>query len=401
MKKSKKKTNQLGSFIEVFFVFLKLGFTSFGGPIAHLSYFRKELVEKRKWVKEEQFGQILAICQFLPGPASSQLGFALGLLRAGWLGAMSAFIAFTLPSAFLLIGFAYLLPHLSNPLGEAVIHGLKIVAFSVVAEAIWGMSKKLSPDTQRKSIAVISACLLLLIDSSWAQIVVLIGGAIAGLILCNETKLQANTSINLHYSSKVASLLFIIFVTLLVFFSFHIDSNPILSIAQAFYNAGAWVFGGGHVVLPLLEDSLVANGTISQESFLAGYGASQVIPGPMFAFAAYLGAIITTGFPIWVGAFVALAFMFIPGFLLISAALPFWKTISHRPKATQIIAGINAAVLGILGAALYDPIFTSSIQSNADIAIGIIGISLLSFWKKSPIIVVIWCVSTSVVIRFI
>lgn len=394
MSKAESK-NQPGRLIEVFFTFLKLGFTSFGGPVAHLSYFRKELIEKRKWFSEAQFSQILAICQFLPGPASSQLGFALGLLRAGWLGAISAFLAFTLPSAFALIGFASILPHLSNDLGETIIHGLKIVAFAVVADAIWGMSKKLTPDIQRKSIAVISTCSILLIDSPMTQIAVLIGGAITGLKLCNQKKLQTTTPIQVNYPQKTVTVLFSIFLLLLILFTLPFNSNPMLQIAQSFYNAGAWVFGGGHVVLPLLEDSLVTGGFITKESFLAGYGASQAIPGPMFAFSAYLGALIPTGLSPWLGAFTALSFMFLPGFLLISAALPVWQKISERPKATQIIAGINASVLGILGAALYDPIFTSSIQSNIDLAIGIIGFSMLAFWRKSPILVVLWCVGAS------
>jgi chromate transporter len=390
---------QTGSFLEVFITFLKLGLTSFGGPVAHLSYFRKELIEKRKWISEEQFSQVLAICQFLPGPASSQMGFALGLLRAGWLGALSAFVAFTLPSALLLIGFAALLPYLSNPVGSAAIHGLKIVAFAVVADAVLGMSKKLTPDTQRKSIAVISTCFIFSIDSSWAQIIVLGCAALAGLWLSPKNTPATTLNIPVHYSAKTATVLATVFVLLLTLFSFHLELNPLFKLTEAFYNAGAWVFGGGHVVLPLLEDSLVASELVSKENFLAGYGASQAIPGPMFAFAAYLGALIPTQYPSWVGAISALLFMFIPGFLLISAALPLWQGIAKHPKASQAIAGINAAVVGILGAALYDPIFTSSIQSNVDIAIGIMAFALLSFWKKSPLVVVLWCVSSSVLIR--
>lgn len=386
------KADSKNHFVEVFLTFLKLGLTSFGGPVAHIGYFRKELVEKRGWIGENQFGQLLAICQFLPGPASSQLGFSLGLLRAGWPGALSAFLAFTLPSAVLLLVFASALPYLSNEVGTAAIHGLKLVACAVVADAVLGMSKKLCPDIQRQSIAIIAVASLLILASTWAQIVVVIAGAIAGIYFCKETADQDQELIKVNYGKRVGIAVFVIFATLLFGLPFIAGQSTLHGIGNAFYNAGALVFGGGHVVLPLLEESVVSTGWISNESFLAGYGASQAIPGPMFAFSAYLGAIIPTDQASWIGASIALIFMFLPGFLLVIAALPLWQSIAHNPTAKNAIAGVNAAVVGLLAAALYDPIMTSGITSGTDLAIALIGFGMLAVWKLSPLYVVLWCV---------
>lgn len=386
-----------GSPAEVFTAFLKLGLTSFGGPIAHLGYYHKELVERRKWVSESQFSQLLAICQFLPGPASSQLGFSLGLARAGWLGALAAFIAFTLPSALLLIGFASVLPALSGPVGEATIHGLKIVAFGVVADAVVGMFKKLCPDIQRATIAVLSAAVLLLVANTWIQLLVVICGAVAGVYGCKGGTTQIATQIPIHYSRKLGGILLFVFFGLLVGLPLFATPNAsLISMADAFYRAGALVFGGGHVVLPLLEDSVVSSGWISSETFLAGYGASQAIPGPIFAFSAYLGSFIPTGYNEFIGATVALLFMFIPGFLLVGGVLPFWRAISHNSSVINAVAGVNAAVVGLLAAALYDPIFTSAIENVADLAIGMVAFAMLAVWRLSAIAVVIWSVSASI-----
>ncbi len=383
----------------VFKTFLTLGLTSFGGPIAHLAYFRKELVEKQHWVSEHQFGQLLAICQFLPGPASSQLGFVLGMLRAGWLGALAAFVAFTLPSALLLIGFAYLLPTLSSHLSEAIIHGLKLVAFAVVADAVWSMSKKLCPDISRRLIAVMALIAMIFTDAAWSQILVVLGGACLGLLLCRTAATEAQTLIVLPYGKKLSAILLTLFFVLLTL-ALIVPQSGLQAIAQAFYRAGALVFGGGHVVLPLLEDTVVNTGWLSSERFLAGYGASQAIPGPMFAFSAYLGAIIPTSGQIsWAGASTALIFMFLPGFLLVTSVLPIWQSIANNPKATHAIAGINAAVVGLLAAALYHPIFTTSIASLSDLAIALTGLSLLRIWRLSPVIVVIGCVAASLLLQ--
>ena len=390
-----------GSVAEVFKTFLKLGFTSFGGPIAHIGYFRQELIEKKQWVNEHQFSQLLAICQFLPGPASSQLGFALGLLRAGWLGALAAFLAFTLPSALLLVSFASVLPLLSNPIGTAIIHGLKLVAVAVVADAVYGMSKKLCPDIQRRMIAIVAAGALLLISAAWAQVMIIVAGAIAGTFFCRASVAAVKNNIQIVYSKKLGLILLAIFLLLLLVSVLVSEQSGFIAIGQAFYRAGALVFGGGHVVLPLLEDAVVNTGWVSNENFLAGYGASQAIPGPMFAFSAYLGSIIPAAIiPAsdqisWLGALVALVFMFLPGFLLIAAVLPMWQTIANNPTATNAITGINAVVVGILGAALYDPIFTSSVNSIYDLAISIIALSMLIMWRISPLLTVIWCVIAS------
>jgi len=385
--------------IDIFNTFLKLGLTSFGGPIAHIGYFRKELIEKQQWVNEQQFSQLLAICQFLPGPASSQLGFSLGLLRAGWLGAFAAFLAFTLPSALLLISFAALLPWLSSAIGIAIIHGLKLVAVAVVADAVLDMSKKLCPDTTRRLIALLAAGALLFFSTAWLQLIIILAGAVAGIIFCSAPNNATQHTLQVPYSKKMGGILFAVFLLLLLIALTPLHDG-IAGIGQAFYRAGALVFGGGHVVLPLLEDVTVNTGWVSSESFLAGYGASQAIPGPMFAFSAYLGAVIPNHATInWANASIALAFIF--GFLLVTAALPLWQSIASRPLAGRAIAGVNATVVGILLAALYDPIFTSSAATVTDIGIIAIGLAMLLIWQRSPLLVVIWCVTASVLLSLL
>jgi chromate transporter len=389
-----KNTPSQISVFTVFVSFLTLGLTSFGGPAAHIGYFRTHFVEQKKWISENQFSQLLAICQFLPGPASSQLGFAIGLLKAGWLGAIAAFLAFTMPSVAILIGFANLLPLLSNTYGDALIHGLKLVACIVVADAVIGMGKKLCPDKQRLSIALIAASIILLTPFAWAQILVVVLAGIAGLFLCRGVTIEAQSQLSVPYSQGVGLVLLGVFLTLLTFFMM-VPLEGLFAIFQAFYQAGALVFGGGHVVLPLIEASVVESGWINNESFLAGYGASQAIPGPMFAFAAYLGALIPTEYSALVGAFSALIFMFLPGFLLLAAVLPLWQKLSNLSYLAYVIAGINAAVVGVLGAALYDPIFTSAVITHWDMVIVILGYGLLGFWQRSPLSIVIWCLFTS------
>ncbi|WP_460803270.1 chromate efflux transporter [Microbulbifer agarilyticus] len=389
--------------IEIFFVFLKLGLTSFGGPIAHLGYFRREFVENRTWIGEQQFAQLLSISQFLPGPASSQLGFCIGLIRGGWLGALCAFLAFTLPSVALLIVFAAVSSFFSGPIGEAVIHGLKLVACAVVADALLGMSKNLCPDAKRRSIAVVAAVLLLVFSSSTMQLVViLVGGILGALMLRGAIASGSAEPLQAPLSRRLGFLLLLLFFLLGIGLPLFASAAPsLLSVAEAFYRAGALVFGGGHVVLPLLEDSVVTQGWVSPDQFLAGYGASQAIPGPMFAFSAYLGALIPTGAGALLTAAVALVFMFLPGFLLVAGVLPFWSSVSHSPVAARVIAGVNAAVVGLLAAALYNPIFTSGIEGTQDLAIALVGFGLLAVWRLSPLFVVLWCVLASVLPVFI
>jgi chromate transporter len=380
---------------EVFAIFLKLGLTSFGGPIAHLSYFHRELIERRNWLSEAEYAQLLALCQFVPGPASSQLGFLLGLLRAGWLGALAAFLAFTLPSALLLFAFAELLPLISGPVADAAIHGLKLVALAVVAHAVLGMSRQLCPDAIRATIATVAAAVILVTGSASIQLLAVLLGGIAGLLFCRDVKPIEGSGLPLRYGAKTGWILIALFALLLVCLPILAQgSDGFVELFNAFYQVGALVFGGGHVVLPLLEESVVNPGWVSQDDFLAGYGAAQAVPGPMFALSAYLGASIP-GNP-GIGACVALLGIFLPGFLLVAGVLPIWRKVMARPTAARAVAGINAAVVGLLGAALYDPVWTSSVAAPVDVAIALAGFTLLAAWRVSALVVVLWCVLASI-----
>lgn len=391
-----------GSVTEVFTTFLRLGLTSFGGPIAHLGYFRREFVEKRRWLDDSQFAQLLALCQFLPGPASSQMGFSLGLLRAGWGGALAAFLAFTLPSAALLFAFAALLPHISGGAGEAAIHGLKLVAVAVVAQGVLGMARQLCPDAARASIAAIAAALILASGQAWMQILVVVLGAAAGLAFCRGVQPIAGGAVHPPYGVALGWAL-IGFFALLLFglpLAAH-GRDGLVSVIEAFYRAGALVFGGGHVVLPLLRETVVAPGWISPDDFLAGYGAAQAVPGPMFTLAAYLGARLPGAEGGLVGGSIALAAIFLPGFLLVAGALPLWRSIAGRPVSARAVAGVNAAVVGLLGAALYDPVWTSAVHRPLDVAIAVVAFTLLVAWKASALIVVFWCVAAALAVAMI
>lgn len=385
-----------GSVVEVFAAFLKLGLTSFGGPIAHLGYLRREFVEHRAWVGESQFAQLLALCQFLPGPASSQLGFSIGLLRAGWAGAVAAFLAFTLPSALLLFVFAALLPGLTGTIGNAAIHGLKIIALAVVSQGVLGMSKQLCPDRQRATIAVLAAGTILVAGHAWVQLAVVAAGGAAGIAVCRGAQPPADTGLHLGYGAGLGWTLLAAFAVLLLGLPLAAHTSSLLAVAEAFYRAGALVFGGGHVVLPLLEQTVVKPGWISPNEFLAGYGAAQAMPGPMFTLAAYLGARLPGADGGLVGASVALCAIFLPGFLLVAGVLPLWRAIAGRASAGRAIAGVNAAVVGLLGAALYNPVWTSAVRGPVDVAIALVGFVLLVVWRMSPLLVVIWCVAASI-----
>ena len=392
-----------GGAAEVFAAFLKLGLTSFGGPVAHLSYFRREFVELRKWIDETEFARLLALCQFLPGPASSKLGFSLGLLRAGWPGALAAFVAFTLPSAVLLVAFAALLPSLSGAAGQAAIHGLKLVAVAVVAQAVLGMARQLTPDAPRASIAAVAVALILAFGQAWTQILVVAFGAIAGLAVCRAAQPPAaDTRWSLPYGVRFGIVLLALFALLLFGLPLAARGHSgLLSVTDAFYRAGALVFGGGHVVLPLLRESVVTPGWISSDDFLAGYGAAQAVPGPLFTLAAYLGARLPGAEGGIVGATVALVAIFLPGFLLIAGALPLWRSVGNRPVAARAVAGINAAVVGLLAAALYDPVWTTAVRGPLDVAIAAVGFTLLVAWRASALIVVLWCAGAAIATAFI
>jgi len=385
--------------VDVFWTFLKLGCTSFGGPIAHLGYYRREFVERRKWLDDSQFAQLLALSQFLPGPASSQLGFSVGLLRAGWPGALAAFVAFTGPSALLLFAFAALLPHIAGTVGDAAIHGLKIVALAVVAQGVLGMIRQLCPDLARRSIAALAAVVILLSGQAWVQLVVVGIGAAAGVALCRAVVPAPGGGMDFRYGAALGWTLLVVFALLLLGLPLAARGGAeLVAVAEAFYRAGALVFGGGHVVLPLLEEAVVKPGWISTDEFLAGYGAAQAVPGPMFTLAAYLGARLPGSQGGVVGASVALAAIFLPGFLLVAGVLPLWRAIAGHPLAARAIAGVNAAVVGLLGAALYDPVWTSAVRGAADLAVALVGFTLLAAWRASALLVVAWCVAASILI---
>lgn len=380
-----------GSVGEVFRVFLKLGFTSFGGPIAHLGYFRGELVERRRWVDDKEYADLVALCQFLPGPASSQVGFGLGLHRAGPLGAFAAFLAFTLPSAALLVAFAAGASLFQGALGSGILDGLKIVAVAIVAQAVMGMGKALAPDRERASVAVMAALAVILLAGPLGQVLAIAVGALAGLFFCRAGTGIVTGALRFPVSRAAGTVCLVLFLVLLA-------GLPLLSLAtgsaglalfDAFYRAGALVFGGGHVVLPLLQAGVVTPGWVTPEQFLAGYGAAQAVPGPLFTFAAYLGTLSGAGPSGVAGAAVALAGIFLPGFLLLAGVLPFWDRFRTRPQAQALMRGANAAVVGILAAALYNPVFTTAITGPGPFCLALVCFVLLIAWKAPPWVVVL------------
>lgn len=379
-----------GTPAEVFLAFLKLGLTSFGGPIAHLGYFRDELVVRRKWVDEQGYADLVALCQFLPGPASSQVGLALGFLRAGPLGAAAAWLAFTMPSAILLVAFASLAGLLDEPVGQGLIHGLKLVAVAIVAQAIWGMAKNLTPDRPRAAIALTAILVAVLAPTAVGQVLAIVFGAVAGLWFCRTDKAQEPFQLAFNVPKSVGLVCLALFVGLLFglpLLAGLADWQP-LSLIDAFYRSGALVFGGGHVVLPLLETEVVRTGWVSADNFLAGYGAAQAVPGPLFSFAAYLGFTMIPEPNGLIGAMICLVVIFVPGFLLLLGAIPFWNALRHLPWAQAGLKGTNAAVVGILGAAFYNPVWTSAILVPIDFAIAVIGFVALIIWKAPPWLVV-------------
>ncbi|MFO1107966.1 MAG: chromate efflux transporter [Bradyrhizobium sp.] len=379
-----------GSPLEVFFIFLRLGLSCFGGPIAHIGYFRDEFVARRKWLDERAYADLVALCQFLPGPASSQVGFSIGLMRAGYAGALAAWTGFTLPSAMALVLFAYGASALGGPAGIGLVHGLKLVAVAIVAQAVWGMARSLCPDRERASIACVAALILLFSTSSLAQIGAIVLGGLAGLLLCRTQAPSDESHIAMPVSRTAGLIALAVFVVLLAGLPVLARLAPSSGIAlfEAFYRSGALVFGGGHVVLPLLREAVVAPGWVSDDVFLTGYGAAQAVPGPLFTFAAYLGAVVKNSPHGVAGAAIALVGIFLPGLLILLAALPFWDSFRKRLAAQAMMRGVNAAVVGILGAALYNPVWTSSVQGPRDFAIALAGFVLLVAWRAPPLAVV-------------
>ncbi|MFC2949849.1 chromate transporter [Virgibacillus sediminis] len=385
---SKTNNNKLKTLWEILLVSTRLGFTSFGGPVAHLGYFHEEYVRRRKWMDEKGYADLVALCQFLPGPASSQVGIGIGVMRGGVLGGMTSFLGFTLPSVIALIIFASVL-HTFNVENAGWINGLKIVAVVVVAHAILGMAQKLTPDVQRRTIALLALVITLLWQTTYTQIGVILLGGIVGFLIYKQQTSQEDEPLITHFpiSRRLG------YISLALFFGFlfllpvlrNLTSIEWIALFDSFYRSGSLVFGGGHVVLPLLEQEFVPTGWLTEEEFLAGYGAAQAVPGPLFTFAAYIGAVING----WQGGLLATFAIFFPAFLLILGTLPFWDELRSNHRIRAALLGVNAAVVGILISAFYDPIWTSSIFAPIDFALAAVLFTMLVYWKLPPWVVVI------------
>jgi chromate transporter len=385
---------------EVFAAFLKLGCTSFGGPIAHLGYFREEFVARRKWLDDPAYTDLVALCNFLPGPASSQVGIALGVSRAGLAGGVAAWAGFTLPSAILLIAFAYGFSALGTSAASGWLHGLKIAAVAVVAQAVWSMGRNLCAERVRASVALAAALLAFALPGAWAQLGIIGAAALAGALLLEPPPPPAQVESAFSVGKRGALTAWALFFGLLLLLPVarRALSLPALDVFDSFYRSGALVFGGGHVVLPLLRGEVVPPGWLTDDAFLAGYGAAQAVPGPLFTFAAYLGAMMS-GPPNGIaGGLLALCAIFLPAFLLVVGTLPFWDSLRRQAIARRALAGVNAAVVGLLLAALYDPVWTSTIRSKADAGLALAAFGLLAFWKTPPLAVVAFAALAAAVI---
>ena len=375
---------------EVLLVATRLGLTSFGGPVAHIGYFREEYVVRRGWLDEESFGELVALCQFLPGPASSQLGIAVGIKRAGYAGGFAAWLGFTLPSAFALILFAYGVHEFPGQASDWL-HGLKIVAVAVVALALWGMGRTLAPDRPRITIAVLATVVALVTGGVAAQLAVIAGGAALGLAFLRPSELRPSSATGKRTGARIGAAALIAFLVLLVALpaASRLTDDTLLAVTDSFYRSGSLVFGGGHVVLPLLEAEVVPPGWVTRDEFLAGYGAAQAVPGPLFTFSSYLGTVMGVLTPKWLGGLLALVAVFVPSFLLVVGVLPFWERLRGFSRVRQGLMGVNAAVVGLLLAALYDPVWTSTIRGAEDFALATGAFALLAFWKSPPWLVVL------------
>jgi chromate transporter len=378
-----------GNALEVLGAFLRLGLTSFGGPIAHLGYFREEFVARRKWLNERTYADLVALCQFLPGPASSQAGIAIGIARAGMPGAIAAWIGFTLPSAVALIAFAYGLAHFGAG-STGWLHGLKVVAVAVVAHAVWGMARSLTPDRPRITLAILAALVMLAWPTAFGQVAGIVAGGIAGRLWLAAPAGAAPTTAAFPVRRAWAIVAWIAFFALLggLPLAAKLTGDPTVAVIDGFYRAGSLVFGGGHVVLPLLQAEVVPPGWVSNDAFLAGYGAAQAVPGPLFTFAAYLGTVMSAPPGGWLGGLLCLVAIFVPAFLLVVGTLPFWDKLRGSAAAQSALAGVNAAVVGLLLAALYDPVWTSAIRGAADFGLALAAFGLLAFWRVPPWLVV-------------
>lgn len=381
-----KEKSLMKSLLEILRVSTRLGFTSFGGPIAHLGYFHDEYIRRRKWMDEKSYADLVALCQFLPGPASSQVGIGIGVMRAGVLGGIVSFFGFTLPSVLALIIFALILQGLDVS-NAGWIHGLKLVAVAVVAHAVIGMAQKLTPDLKRKAIALLALVITLLWQTAYSQVGVILISAIIGFLIYRHQKDESDGKVSFPVTRGFAIGCLVLFFGLLFLLPIlrEVTSVHWIAMFDSFYRSGSLVFGGGHVVLPLLEKEFVPTGWLSEEEFLAGYGAAQAVPGPLFTFAAYLGTVMNG----WVGGLLATVAIFLPAFLLIIGTLPFWDSLRRNPKVKGALMGVNAAVVGILISAFYQPIWTSSILAPIDFAFAAILFSMLVYWKSPPWITVV------------
>ena len=384
-------TGTRGSAWEVLVVFLRLGLTSFGGPIAHLGYFHDDLVVRRKWLDAKMYADLVALCQFLPGPASSKIGIAVGLSRAGYWGALAAWTGFTLPSALALVLFAYGIAAFGDALGSGWLHGLKVAAVAVVAQAVLSMTRSLAPDRERATLAVVAAALVLAVPSAWGQIGAILLGGLAGVTVLRTSAPTDHVAMPHAVSRTAAIIAIVLFFAILLGLPLVLAAFPSHSVRlfEAFYRAGSLVFGGGHVVLPLLQASVVPPGWVSNDAFLAGYGAAQAVPGPLFTFSAYLGAVMGPQPNGWLGAGLCLVAMFLPSFLLVIGPLPFWDDLRRQDWARSALRGVNAAVVGLLLAALYNPVWTAGITGPYDFALAVAAFLLLFMWQVPPWLVVL------------
>ncbi len=375
----------------IFLVFLRLGLTSFGGPIAHLGYFRDEFVQRRRWLDERSYVDLVALCQFLPGPASSQVGLAIGLLRGGYRGSLAAWAGFTLPSAIALTLFALGIANWGDELPSGLLQGLKIVAVAVVAQAVWGMARTLCTDGPRVAIALAAASAVLLLPFVWGQVGVIVAAGLLGLLIFRPAATESPSALPVAVTGRTALGALVLFFALLAVLPLLASGTGSQALAQvdAFYRTGALVFGGGHVVLPLLQAEVVPSGWVDNDAFLAGYGAAQAVPGPLFTFAAFLGASMNVGPSNWLGAALCLVAVFAPSFLLVIGVLPFWERLRSNRRTQAALAGVNAAVVGLLLAALYDPVWTSAIKAAEHFVLALLALAALMYWKLPPWLVVL------------
>lgn len=384
-----------GSILEILGVSAKLGLMSFGGPIAHLGYFRDEYVKRRKWLDEKSYADLVALCQFLPGPASSQVGISIGMMRGGLLGGIASWCGFTLPSALALMIFAYALKNYD--VGNAGwLHGLMIVAVAVVAQAVWGMARTLAPDRTRGTIAILTAIITLLWPSAYGQLLLIAVAGLFGRLYLAKSEIPETPQLGISISRRAAVVAWVLFFGLLIGLPLlrQVVHSHFLAVFDSFFRVGSLVFGGGHVVLPMLQAEVVPTGWMTDSQFLAGYGAAQAVPGPLFTFSSYLGTVMNG----WQGGLIALIAMFLPSFLLVTGSLPFWDAIRRRPNFQSILKGINAAVVGILLAALFNPVWISAIHTPVDFCLALAAFGLLMLWKLPPWVVVLFSAASGALI---